>query len=323
MKIRFALLSLLCASILQAYPCLGRAEQAALRIEPAVSIRHSDNSADGFYRLGRYHQGENRLDEAMDAYRVALAEDGEHIGARNALAAVFAAQSRFDEALAEFHTILQRHPDLAYVHNNLGYANFLKNDYPAALAEIGTAIALDPANARAFGNLALVHEKLGDGAKARAALRRAAAAKPGGEAQLADAPPPQTSPALPSAAATPKQPDQAKNILESPDIEIANGTPNAGFASAMSEALTRDGVIVSRITDLKPYTQHRTVILYRDGFYKQAVELSRRFAVPPAIVNNTHTRKPSDQSGVRLVLGKTAATYILRPARLDSLAKAQ
>ena len=64
---------------------------------------------------------------------------------------------------------------------------------------------------------------------------------------------------------------------------------------------------MSKIAPLTPYTQHRTVILYRDGFRNQAIELSRSFAVPPAIVNNTHTRLASDTSNVRLVLGKASA----------------
>ena len=90
--------------------------------------------------------------------------------------------------------------------------------------------------------------------------------------------------------------------------------------SALTTRLRDNGFAVGKISPLMPYTQQRTVILYRDGYRNQAIELSRSFAVPPAIVNNTHTRPASDTSNVRLVLGKASVKAVVVTRLNDKVA---
>ncbi|RZI42422.1 tetratricopeptide repeat protein [Herbaspirillum sp. HC18] len=316
-------------SLLQACQTPSTAPETAMRIEPVTVVRHAVDTADGMYRLGRHHQNENRLDQAAEAYRGALAKDPDHVEARNALATVYAAQGKSDEAIAEFQAVLQKHPALPHVYNNLGYVHYMKKDYGAAIADFGQAIALDPANPRAFANLALVHEQMGDTAKARAASKHASAfggfaasssmlaARPASAAPRAESPAPKAIVKAAEGEPVKSQPSAAAG--EKIAIDIANGTRDNALASDIAVRLIGNGFAIRKVSPLKPYTQQRTVILYRDGYHKQALELSRSFAVPPAVVNNTRTRRASDTSTVRLVLGKATMKAVIM-ARLDELA---
>jgi len=308
MKKIHTLLPLLCsAAILQAY-----AAESAPRIEPVMSVRHSDSTPAAWYAVGRYQQEQKRLDLAADAYGQMLAKEPENTDARNALATVHASQNRLDDAIAEFEAVLKEHPELAYVRNNLGYAYFLKQNYRSAVSELGRAIALEPENARAFGNLVMAYEKLKTASAAAPVV--AAAAVPAAPQKKAETPAAST-PAAPAAeqAAAPA-PQAAAQEAKPIRIEIANGTRDEQLGQGMADALRQNGVEVTEVTPLKPYTQKRTVILYRDGFREQALALSRKFATPPAMVNNTRTRPSSDRSEVRLVLGSSAAQAAAVPA---------
>lgn len=173
------LLPLVCSTpVLLGCSSLTEPQEAAargLRIEPVLSVRNSDSGARGFYQLGRYLQGQNRLQQAEDAYRKALALQAGYIDAHSALGAIYSTQGKFDQAIAEFSAILEKKPQLASVYNNLGYTFYLQGNYAAAVTAFDTAIALEPNNPRALNNLALAQEKLGDPEQARLALARATA----------------------------------------------------------------------------------------------------------------------------------------------------
>jgi tetratricopeptide (TPR) repeat protein len=325
MKKANALLPLVCSmSLLQGCQTPVAAPETAMRIDPITVLRHAVDSADDLYRLGRHHQSADRLDQAAEAYRDALAKDPDHAESRNALATVYAAQGKSDAAIAEFQKVLQKHPTLPHVHNNLGYAQYLKQDYSAALVNFGQAIALDPANSRSFANLALVHQQLGDNDKARAASRHAstfvgfsapaplAAARSEPATPRAKAPVSKVAVAATAASTSVKAPAPAPAVTSGKIvIDIANGTRDNALTFDITAHLTGNGFAIRKIAPLMPYTQKRTVILYRDGYHKQALELSRSFAVPPAVVNNTRTRRATDTSTVRLVLGKATMKTVL------------
>ncbi|HYC42940.1 MAG TPA: LytR C-terminal domain-containing protein, partial [Noviherbaspirillum sp.] len=95
-------------------------------------------------------------------------------------------------------------------------------------------------------------------------------------------------------------------VAASMRIEITDGTGVDGFVKDITSQLEKSGVTVTRTTNMTPGAQNRTVILYRDGFEQDAERLSKLFARPPALVNNTRSRKASDASDVRLVLGSAA-----------------
>jgi tetratricopeptide (TPR) repeat protein len=279
-----------------------------LRVEPVVVVRHSDAGADALYQLGRHHQQGNRLEEAAAAYRAALEKDANHIEARNALATVYFIQKDMLAAVAELQTALQKQPGLSHIHSNLGYVYLQDNDYPAALSAFAQAIMIDPANTRAFGNLTLAYERLG----ARVKQAQAATTATTASAQPPTAPPGEQGPiAMPAQApgadnAAPPVPAAAAPATGIA-IEIANGTRNPATAGRIADTLRMQGINVVRLSALAPYTQQRTVILYRAGHRQAALALSSMFAVPPAVASDMRRRHAGDRPALRLVLGKTAA----------------
>ena len=63
MKKIHTMLPLLCGvAILQAY-----AAESAPRIEPVMSVRHSDSTPAAWYAVGRHHQEQQRLDLDAEA----------------------------------------------------------------------------------------------------------------------------------------------------------------------------------------------------------------------------------------------------------------
>jgi hypothetical protein len=89
-------------------------------------------------------------------------------------------------------------------------------------------------------------------------------------------------------------------------FEVTNGNGTAGLARRIGRALSTDGAPMPQLTNLKPYRQKETVIQYRQGFHDEALQLSRRFAQPPEIVQSVSLRSSTD---IRLVLGKGAAVH--------------
>lgn len=135
--------------------------QAALSVEPVLRITDASGTPHAQYRLGRYYQGQNRLEQAIAAYRRTLEMDANYSEAHNALGVLYSRQQQYPEAIAEFKAALTSAPDAAYVQNNLGYTYYLQGDYDKAVVSLKQALALDAGNARAQNNLALAYAQLG------------------------------------------------------------------------------------------------------------------------------------------------------------------
>jgi tetratricopeptide (TPR) repeat protein len=175
MKIPGMSFALLCAAPgLLSCSSSALAPPQPMRVEPLLQVTHSNNTALGLYQLGRYYQGQNRLELAEQAYRKALALKVDFVDAHSALGTVYARQGKFEEAINEFNSVLEIAPQLAQIYNNLGYTHYLQGKYEAAIAAFDKATLLEPGNARTFNNLGAAYEKLGNDGKARSAYARAA-----------------------------------------------------------------------------------------------------------------------------------------------------
>lgn len=141
---------------------------------------HPGPDAESAYGQGRTHHLAGRYDEAIQAYRAALALDPRHVRARNALAAAFARQGDFAQAIPIWReltrdTTLASGPGSAYLFANLGYAYLLGGDYQEAVAALEKACLLDPLNDRAWQNLGETLRRLGQDERAELMLRQASA----------------------------------------------------------------------------------------------------------------------------------------------------
>ncbi len=149
-------------------------DSEAWSIKPAFNVRHSTETPESFYQLGRYYQGQNRYEQALASYQKALAIDGTFAEARNGLGVIYAMQGRQQEALEQFRLAVQQAPNAAHIHNNLGYALYLSGSYAEAANALERAVVLEPSNQAAHTNLALALDKAGDRGKAVQVMAQAA-----------------------------------------------------------------------------------------------------------------------------------------------------
>ena len=154
------------------------ADSEAWNIKPVYHVRHSTETPDAYYQLGRYYQGQNRYQKALAAYQKALGIDGTFAEARNGLGVIYAMQGRQQEALEQFRLAVKQAPNAAHIHNNLGYALYLSGSYAEAASELERAVVLNPANQAAHTNLALALNKAGNREKAVQVMAQAAKPQP-------------------------------------------------------------------------------------------------------------------------------------------------
>lgn len=131
--------------------------------------RPAATSADAQYALGRYYQGQQRYDLAIDAYRRALEANPTHAGAHNGLGASLLLAGRNTEAIEQFKTGLRHQPASAPLWNNLGYAYALGGEHGLAEMAYKQSLNLDPADPRTATNLAEVRQAVQPAAAAATA----------------------------------------------------------------------------------------------------------------------------------------------------------
>lgn len=126
---------------------------AALRMEAVMAIRHGGPDAQSYYQLGRYHQGQKRLELAEQAYLKAIAADDRNVDAFNALGSLYAERGELKRSAQIFAKATVMAPDAAYIHNNLGFAYYLQGHFDQAYLAVRKALRLDPTLERGWANL--------------------------------------------------------------------------------------------------------------------------------------------------------------------------
>lgn len=144
-------------------------QRLTLRIEPVQSIRHGAPNAQSYYQLGRYYQGQNRLDQAEEAYLKATALDDRYLDAFNALGSLYAQRGELERAAKMFEKLTAIVPDAAYLYNNLGFAYYLLGRQDEAYASVRKALTLDATLERGWANLERIAAKEGKTALVAAA----------------------------------------------------------------------------------------------------------------------------------------------------------
>ncbi|OWW19095.1 LytR C-terminal domain-containing protein [Noviherbaspirillum denitrificans] len=312
---------------------------AGPRIEPLLQVSGAQDTAAGLLQLGRFYQAQNRLTQAEEAYRKALALNVDFVEVRSALGTLYARQGKYDEAIVEYTEVLRTAPQLAQIYNNLGYTYFLQGKHEAAVEALRKATALDPNNPRAFNNLAAAYEKLGRADDARSTYQHAqelhagnahrdirppAVAAGGGNdngtasgnastvlpavaaGPVVDIslPPPAPAPVIAVLPPLPVAPPEKTAPARSFRFEIANGNGVAGLARRFRTALLAFDLPRPSLTNLKPYREKRTVIEYRPGYREDAVRLQAHLDIDTAALLERVQRQGTD---VRLIIGHDIA----------------
>lgn len=307
-------------------------------VKPHYRVSDSGLSPQAYYQTGRYFQGQQRYDQALQAYRKALDADGSFYEARNGLGVILSLQGRYPEAIEQFQLALKVAPEAAHIHNNLGYAYYLHGRPAEAVVALEQAVKLDAGNSRAHANLGLALAKAGDGEKAQQALGQAAA--------LQDArgePGPAADNAGPAATAgqalalpkdrgvirpLPEMESSLQLVQLAPSVfelreravlpmgtplvaetqkfrvEVSNGNGVTGMARKVGRFLGGNGFVASRITNQKPFEVGLSHIYYRAGYLGEAQRVKANFPDQPALIQSNALRADVD---VRLVLGRDVA----------------
>jgi tetratricopeptide (TPR) repeat protein len=153
---------------------------APFTIKTTAVTKSSNDKPEAMYQLGRYYQGQNRFDEAVNAYLKALNADASFVEARNGLGVVYSRQGKYREAIEAFQAAIQQAPKAAHLYSNMGYAYYLQGQYAESVKALQQATALDPNNQRALNNLGQAYAKAGNTTQSALAFADAISAeKPG------------------------------------------------------------------------------------------------------------------------------------------------
>ncbi|MDR3390413.1 MAG: tetratricopeptide repeat protein [Sulfuriferula sp.] len=151
-----------CLPLLSGCSSYQSSNTAAWQIQPFSSIRNSTEKPEAYYQLGRYYQGQSRYEQAIQAYRKALAADNNFVEARNGLGVIYSIQGKYTEAIEVLKVAAQQSPKAAHIYNNLGYAYYLQGRNDEAITALREAANLDPHNQRALNNLAQAYARAGN-----------------------------------------------------------------------------------------------------------------------------------------------------------------
>ena len=132
----------------------NRVDAALVRLAQAGEI--SPGSPDVQRLLGRAYTAQGKTDEAVDAYRHAIALDAGDAWSMNNLGLLFLEERRPDEALPLLARAVELRMDVPAFHNNLAMALEHTGRFAAAAAEYRSALTADPGYVKARQNLVRV-----------------------------------------------------------------------------------------------------------------------------------------------------------------------
>lgn len=265
-------------------------------VVPSQTVRHGMD-ADAHYRTGRYFQGQLRYDQAMQAYRRALAQKPDHVDALNAMGVIHSVQQRPEMAEQSFRLALQADPQAARVHNNLGW-HLLQNGRGAeAIVALERARELEPGNADTQANLVAARSAMGQ--PTETAVAAAPPAVTAAEAVPVTAPvtAPTTSAAITAPVtvpvatpvatpAVPAGPSVAQATVATGAapaalrVEVSNGNGTTGLARRIAGILAPASALRPRLTNDKPYGAQASRIQYVGGAEQLAQDINARLPSP-------------------------------------------
>lgn len=130
------------------------------------------------FNLGYYLALTDRPDEAVTAYRRAVALLPAHAGARASLGGLLTQRGEHDEALSQLREATRLDPTLSSAWTNLGIELASRNQTEEAIAVLQRALILDPSSIEARYNLGVAFASVGDDDRALRYLREVVLVRP-------------------------------------------------------------------------------------------------------------------------------------------------
>lgn len=126
--------------------------------------------------IARYQ--EKRTNEAVEIFKLVLAQEHAHARTLNALAVIACEKGEYDEAFAYLDRLLTLHPTFEKGHNTMGMAFLGQGKIEKAFNSFSRAITLNPSFAEGYGNLGDIHLKKRRWDDAIACFRKVVALRP-------------------------------------------------------------------------------------------------------------------------------------------------
>ncbi len=137
----------------------NRLQEAIQAYKTALTLK--PDIADTHYNLGIAYGKLGQVDEAIQAYKTALTLKPDIVDAHYNLGLIYYKQGRLSEAIMALEKAVQIQPDFALAHNILGNAYQMLNRLEESIQEYKTALNLRPDLADAHNNLGIAYGKLG------------------------------------------------------------------------------------------------------------------------------------------------------------------
>jgi tetratricopeptide (TPR) repeat protein len=162
---------------------LGEAFRAVNRVPEAIdcyrkAIAMDARQADALANLGVALSAQKKIGEAERSLREAISLAPNHLPATLALARLLSETDRHDESLSVWERVVRLAPNNPVFQCSLGAAWITAGDPYRALVALRKAVELEPKHAEAYAKTALAYDKLNRGEEAIAAARQAVALAP-------------------------------------------------------------------------------------------------------------------------------------------------
>jgi len=124
------------------------------------AAKKSPKDPERYYILGTFYLNHNRLDDAIKAFKDAIAINDKHGPSLENLGLAYYKKKDYDKALTYLKRALEVIPNTATLHNTLGGIYRTKKMYPEALNAHKKAIELQPDYYEAYYNIALLYQDM-------------------------------------------------------------------------------------------------------------------------------------------------------------------
>jgi len=164
-------------------PATARLRGAAIVVLAGIAcnwpmLSSGEMQAATAFNLGYYLTSAGRPDEAVAAYRRAIALVPAHARARSNLGSLLTQRGEHDEALSQLREAVRLDPTLPSALTNLGIELSARNQPEEAVSVLQRALVLDPSNVETRYNLGVAFASLGDRDRALRCFRETIAAEP-------------------------------------------------------------------------------------------------------------------------------------------------
>jgi len=224
-------------------------------IKTTAVTKSRNDKPEAMYQLGRYYQGQNRFNEAVNAYLKALNADANFVEAHNGLGVVYSRQGKYREAIAAFQAAILQTPKAAHLYSNMGYAYYLQGQYAESVKALEQATKLDPHNQRALNNLGQAYAKAGSTTQSALAFSEAISVEKTANAVAEPAVPAQNMPANVTNIAVASAPDANVEKATVQDAQMLAIPKDSGVIRTASPAPALVPVVESR-AKLVPVAPH-------------------------------------------------------------------